>query len=272
MNVTNSDIHFFSFGKRLRLCINKLPILSWSLEKIFGIIFVLRNRIWEKISKTTCYAFGSHSEESEYCDLQRKHHHLLLESRSKIQKRGKGYAVPCLYTTFLSLIHTTSYLKLSGKTFKKLSRAVTYKSNLDNSPFFRNTKRIYKWVPIVRNRNGRSAQTSDSSPVFLIRLNLRITGQHAALTYMMVDIFITGFGTMNNEMLDFHFDSSCIEKKGFENLLYLAWAKIRRSSKMFQILISFRQRLPVWYNRVETTENIRSNAYTIKSTSNRCRR
>ena len=28
-----------------------------------------------------CYAFGSHSEEGEYCDIEQKHYHLLPESR-----------------------------------------------------------------------------------------------------------------------------------------------------------------------------------------------
>ena len=51
------------------------------------------------------YAFGLQSEESEYCDIELKHNHLLLESRSKLQKRDKGYAVPCLDSTFSYLIH-----------------------------------------------------------------------------------------------------------------------------------------------------------------------
>ena len=68
-------------------------------------------RVGRDFENDIFYAFGSHSEESEYCDIEQKHYHLLLESSSKFQKRGKGYAVPCLYSTFSFLIHTTSYLK-----------------------------------------------------------------------------------------------------------------------------------------------------------------
>ena len=180
-------------------------------------------RVGKDFENDICYAFGLHSEESEYCNIEQKHYHLLLESSSKFQSRGSGYAVPCLYSTFSFLIHTTSYLKLNGDTIEKLNRAVSYNKNPDNrSPFFRNTKRIRKRVPIVRKRNEKSAQTSELSPVFLSRLNLILDGHHAASFYRIVDIFISGFGTINNEFLAFHFDSSCLTiKKDFENWVTL---------------------------------------------------
>ena len=40
-----------------------------------------------------------YTEESENCDIKQKHYHL-QESSSRLQQRGKGYAVPSLYSTF----------------------------------------------------------------------------------------------------------------------------------------------------------------------------
>ena len=98
-----------------------------------------------------CYAFHLHSEESEYCDIEQKHYHLLLESSSKFQKRGREYAVPCLNSTFSSLIPTTSYLKLNGYTIEKFNPTASNNKNPHNgSPFSRNMKPICKRVPIVR--------------------------------------------------------------------------------------------------------------------------
>ena len=117
------------------------------------------------------------------------------------------------YSTSSFLILTTSYIELNGDTMEKLNRAVSYNKNPDNrSPFFRNMKRIRKRVPVVT-RNEESALTSELSPVFLSRLNLIIDGHHAASFYRIVDFFISGFRTINNEFLAFHFDSSCLTKK-----------------------------------------------------------
>ena len=169
-------------------------------------------RVGKDLENDICYAFGLHSEQSEYCYIEQKHYQL-LESGSKFQNRGRWYAVPCLYSTFSFLIHSTSYLKLNSDTIEKLNRAVSHTENPHNkSPFFRNTKRIRKRVPVVRNRNERSSQISNLSPIFLNRLNLILDGHHAALFYRIVDFFISGFDTINNEFLAFHFDSSSIEK------------------------------------------------------------
>ena len=132
----------------------------------------------------------------------------------QISKAGKRVCCPCLYSTFSFLIHTTSDLKLNGDRIEKLNRAVSYNKNPDNrSQFFGNTKRIRKRIPIVRNRNEKSAQTSELSPVFLSRLNLILDGHHAAFFYRIVDFSLSGFGSINNDFLAFHFDSSVIAKK-----------------------------------------------------------
>ena len=109
-----------------------------------------------------CYAFALQFEKSEYCDVEQKHHHLPLESSSKFQRRGRRYAVPCLQSTFSFQKHATNYLKLNGNTIEKLNRVVSHNKNPDNrSPFFRNTKRLRKRVPVVRKRNEKSARTSE---------------------------------------------------------------------------------------------------------------
>ena len=179
-----------------------------------------------------------------------------MQSRSKFQKRGKRYAVLCLDSTFSSLIYTTSYMKLSSKTIEKLSGAVKYNSSLDNkSPFFQNTRRIRKRVPIVRNKTERAARSSDLSPVFLSWLNLIFDGQYAAVFITIVHVLIFGFCTRNNEMLVSHFDSSCIEKKkDFENLLLLAWAKIKY--KVYESLKNPNQRSKSIYNELHINSMI----------------
>ena len=114
--------------------------------------------------------------------------------------------MPCLLSTFSPLIHTTSYLKFHGDTTEKIMQLVAYSRNPDNrSPFFKNTNRIRKQDPVVRNRNERSAQTSHLSPVFLSRLNLIVDGHHASLFYTVVDIFTLGLGNINTEFLAFSF-------------------------------------------------------------------
>ena len=113
-----------------------------------------------------CYGFGLHPEENESCEIERKHSHLVLESRPKLQKRGKGYALPNLY--------------LNGGSFEKFCRALIFDCNLVNkSLLFPNTKRIYKQGLIVRKRIERSMQTSNLSPVFPSRPNLILDGQQA---------------------------------------------------------------------------------------------
>ena len=51
-------------------------------------------------------------KKAENVTLSKKHYNLLVESCSKIQKRGKGYNVACLNSISSSLIHTTSLLEL----------------------------------------------------------------------------------------------------------------------------------------------------------------
>ena len=43
----------------------KRPTFSSSLEKRFGILFVLKNRMWRRISKTTSVVLLVYTEESE---------------------------------------------------------------------------------------------------------------------------------------------------------------------------------------------------------------
>ena len=201
-----------------------------------------------KVSKTTSVMLLVCTlKKANIVTIYQKHYHLLLEPSSKFQSRGSGYAVPCLYSTFSFLIHTTSYFKLNGDTIEKLNRTVSYNNNLDNrSPFFGNTKRIRTRVPVVRKRNEKTAQTTEFSPVFLSRLNLILDGHHEASFYRIVDIFISGFGTIDNKFLAFHFDSSCLAEKDLENWVILTWAKISITFiNVLQFLTSVRHRLVV---------------------------
>ena len=72
-------------------------------------------RVKEDFKNDIFYAFGWHSEESEYSDIEQKNYHLLW----------RRYTVPSLYSTFSSLIHTFRYSKLNGDTIEKLDRPVT---------------------------------------------------------------------------------------------------------------------------------------------------
>ena len=76
------------------------PEFFMKFRKNFDYHICLEEPRVEKFENDICYAFGLYSGESEYCDIEQKYYHLLLESSSKFQKRGRGYAVPCLYSTF----------------------------------------------------------------------------------------------------------------------------------------------------------------------------
>ena len=213
LNVTNSELLFFQFPIMVEARHDQTAGFFMKFGKNFRYCFCFeKSRRGRTFENYFCCAYCLHPEVGEYSDIEPEHF-TFHEIKVQILIVRNGYVVPCLFSTFSCLIRTTNFLKLNGETIEKLNRAVTCNRHLDNqSPIFQCTQRIRKWVPIVRNRNERSAQTSDLSTVFLSRLNLILVVQHAALFYRIVDVFISGFGTINIEMLSFHFDSSCIKK------------------------------------------------------------
>ena len=66
------------------------PDIFMKFRKNFRYLICLEQpRVEKDFENDICYAFGLHSEESEYCDIEQKHYNL-LESSSKFQKQGKG--------------------------------------------------------------------------------------------------------------------------------------------------------------------------------------
>lgn len=147
-----------------------------------------------------CYAYGLHSKKNEYCSIKERHFHVLLGT-SKIQHQRDGFAIPCLYTTFALLLRTTSDLQIQGETMERLNQAMGYKS-CGFAKSWRNR------IPIIQARKDATTQTNDLSPILLNRVQSILTGSYAASFYKVIDIFVDGFGSIDNEAITFSFDSS----------------------------------------------------------------
>ena len=133
---------FFHFPEMVEAMYEQTPEFFIRFRKNFRYQFCLEEpRVGKDFENDICSALGLHSKESEYCDLEQKHY--LLESSSQFQRRGRACAVPCLYSFFSFLIHTTSYLYLNSDTIQKLNDALSYNKNPDNRNHFSETRNEY---------------------------------------------------------------------------------------------------------------------------------
>ena len=136
--VTKSELVFFEFPKMVEAMYEQTPEFCMQFRKHSRYHVCLEElRVGKDLENEICCVLGLHSEESEYCDIEQKHYHLLLESSSKFRKPGKGYDVQCLYSTFSFLIHTTSCLKLNGDTNEEINRVLSYQESGQQEPIFK---------------------------------------------------------------------------------------------------------------------------------------
>ena len=107
------------------------------------------------------YAVCMHFENG-YCELlPSNHYHVLFdvsEVSTKILKRNKLYAVPCLYTTFKSFFSNGVTVETTGEIFEKLKLAV--KNNGSAPPTKGEATSIQKPLPNLSSALSKSHRPS----------------------------------------------------------------------------------------------------------------
>ena len=139
----------------------------------------------------TNYAISEHCS-GRHCHIRpSKHWHVLLFSDDPFDPQLGGYKVPCPYTAFRLLIHSTN-MALKGEIFEKLKTAVEYhKLHPESGPKELDLKKKLPKVPSVVNR---ITQTTHVTQHFLDRVLAVADGRYSSEFNTVIDALISGYG------------------------------------------------------------------------------
>lgn len=176
------------------------------------IVYFTSESVPDFIYSFNSYAYGFHTENSkDFCYVANtNHYHIMLDLNSGSNKEIPipVLSIPCIYTTFKSLIATSSKRIFQGEIFSKLQSAVLYnaktpektsinviRKRLPQNPVpckspTKETKFIEKPSKCV------AVQTDQLLTTTLERFQNLLTGPRCAELLMIMDIMGSGYGSL----------------------------------------------------------------------------